>query len=66
MIKVVHITIHMEKKNTDMLIGKKREYTSEEDSRKKRSIRLEIPVYFFYFCCNVRKVTIDTTPKLIN
>jgi hypothetical protein len=66
MIRVVHITIHMEKKNTDMLIGKKREYTSEEGSRKKRSIRLEIPIYFFYFCCNVRKVTIDTTLKLIN
>jgi hypothetical protein len=32
----------MEKKNIDMLIGKKRDYTSEEDSRKKRSIRLEI------------------------
>jgi len=55
MIRVVHITVHMEKKNTDMLIGKKRDYTSEEDSTKKRSIRLEIPVYFFYFCCNVRK-----------
>ena len=38
MIRVVHITVHMEKKNTDMLIGKKRDYTSEEDSRKKRSI----------------------------
>jgi hypothetical protein len=32
----------MEKKNIDMIIGKKRDYTSEEDSRKKRSIRLEI------------------------
>jgi hypothetical protein len=45
----------MEEKNTDMQIGKKIDYTSEEDSRKKRSIRLEIPVYSFSFCCNVRK-----------
>ena len=63
-IRVLHTTLsfncthHGEKeiKNTDLLIGKKRDYTSEEDSRKKRSInQARNSCLFLLLLCNIRK-----------